>query len=184
MKSDGSYYIWNKLNCLKNLIALALYLLLLANVFPANAATILPGDTAVLGGGTALLQQRTLPNATHQNLNRGDKRRSFIDRLKLRLVQKTLLRKLASEKGEPTARQKRQGKASMILGISSVVGLFIPVVNILAIPAAIVAIVLGAISLKGNSNSQGIVGLVTGSATILLLIIAIIVLAAILGNGF
>ena len=158
--------------------------MLLANVFPANAAIVIPGDTAALHGGTGLLQQRTTPDAAYPNLNGGDKKRSFVEGLKLRLVQKTLLRKLAAEKGEPTARQKRQGKASMILGISSIVGLIIPVVNILAIPAAIVAIVLGAISLKGNSNSQGIVGLVTGSVTILLVIVAIIILAAIFSNGF
>jgi hypothetical protein len=48
----------------------------------------------------------------------------------------------------------------------------------LCIPAAILAIVFGAKSLKGNSNAKGIVGIVTGGVTLLLLVIAIIVVLA------
>ncbi|MEJ7912009.1 MAG: hypothetical protein WKF70_02555 [Chitinophagaceae bacterium] len=168
---------------MKNLTGFILLLLVLTSVSPANAAIVIPGDSAVARVSNASLKVIT-PNYTLQNVNRSAKKSSFVERLKLRLIQKTLLRKLVSERGEPTDRQKRQGKASMILGISSIVALVIPGVNLLAIPAAIVAIVLGAISLKGNSNSQGIVGLVTGSVTVLLFILFIIVVLTILGNGF
>ena len=45
-------------------------------------------------------------------------------------------------------------------------------------PAAIIAVIFGAKSLKGNSNTQGIVGVVTGGVTLLLIIVAIIVVLA------
>ena len=77
-----------------------------------------------------------------------------------------------------TERQKRQGKWSMILGLGSIVLLMIPYVNLIAIPAAITALVLGIKSIEGNSNTQGIIGIIAGGLTLALLIIAIALLAA------
>jgi hypothetical protein len=107
---------------------------------------------------------------------------SLIEKLRFKLIQKQIKKQYFAEDGEPTARQRKQGKLSMILGISSVVGLFIPYVNILALPAAITALVLGLKSIKGNSNTRGIVGVITGAVTLLLFIIAIIVVAAFLSS--
>lgn len=83
---------------------------------------------------------------------------------------------------EPTEHQKKQANWSMILGITSIVLLFIPYLALLALPAAVAAIILGIVSLKGNSNTKGIIGLATGGTTILLFIIALVVIAAFLSS--
>jgi uncharacterized membrane protein HdeD (DUF308 family) len=98
----------------------------------------------------------------------------------LKLAQK-ILKKYSDD--EMTARQRKQGRISMILGILGLAFLFIslsPVLGflgILAIPSAILAIVFGSRSLKGNSNSEGIIGVITGGITIALFIIVVIVVA-------
>jgi hypothetical protein len=46
-------------------------------------------------------------------------------------------------------------------------------VSILSIAAAILAIIFGKSSLKGNSNSKGIIGIVTGGVTLAVILIAI-----------
>lgn len=104
---------------------------------------------------------------------------TFFQKIKLKIAL-VVLRKL--DKGEITEKQKKQGEISMILGISSIVILLLsgvlPFIGLLCIPAAILAVIFGAKSLKGNSNTKGIVGVVTGGVTLLLLLIAIIVVLA------
>jgi hypothetical protein len=85
------------------------------------------------------------------------------------------------EKGEMTEKQRRQSIVSMILGICSLVFLFLPGIAILSIPAAILAVIFGIMSLKGNSNAKGIVGIVTGGLVLLLLLV---VLAWVAAMGF
>jgi hypothetical protein len=83
--------------------------------------------------------------------------------------------------GEITSRQRKQGRISMIPGMPGLAFLFIslsPVPGfpgILAIPSATFAIVFGSKSLKGNSNSGGMVGVITGGIAIALFIIVVIV---------
>jgi hypothetical protein len=74
-------------------------------------------------------------------------------------------------------RQRKQGNLSLILGIAAVVFLFIPVLGILSPGLAIAAIVLGIMSLKGNSNTAGIVGIICGGTVIFLFLLAVAVLA-------
>lgn len=111
-----------------------------------------------------------------------DRKLPLVQRLKLKVIKSRYFKALLIDKGEPTEKQKKQGKAAMILGIASIPLLFVPYVGILAIPAAIVAIVLGAKSVKGNSNTQGIVGIVTGAVSLFLLVLAIIYVAALFGR--
>jgi hypothetical protein len=75
-----------------------------------------------------------------------------------------------------SGKQNTQATLSMILGILSIVLLLTPL-GIIAIPAAITGLVLGLISLKGNSNTKSIVGVITSSVTLLLILIAIILVA-------
>lgn len=75
-----------------------------------------------------------------------------------------------------SGKQNTQATVSMILGILSILLLLTPI-GILSIPAAIVGLVLGLISLKGNSNTKGIVGVITSSVTLLLILLAIILIA-------
>jgi len=68
------------------------------------------------------------------------------------------------------------------LGISSIVLLLISSIaiigflGILSVPAAVLALVFGIKSLNGNSNTKGIIGVVTGGVTIGLILIALIFL--------
>ena len=104
------------------------------------------------------------------------KKLTLLDKAKLVLL-KWKLSKL-SDDVEMTEKQKKQATASMILGIASFGLMFIPYVGIISIPAAILAIIFGAKSLKGNSNTKGIIGIAFGSATIVVILLAIIIVAS------
>lgn len=107
-----------------------------------------------------------------------------LQRLRWKLLQNKLVLKILKLGDEPmTERQRKQAKWSLTLGIASLALLFIPAIGILAIPAGVLAIIFGAKSLKGNSNSKGIIGIVLGGLTVLLFLIAIALLAAFLAGG-
>ena len=106
------------------------------------------------------------------------KKLTLLEKIQLKILQKKL-KKYDDE--EITTKQKKQATWSMILGILSIVLLFIPGIGLLAIPAAILAIIFGVQSIKGNSNAKGIVGIVTGSVTLFLILLAIAFIAAFLG---
>lgn len=110
------------------------------------------------------------------------KKLTFFQKIKLKIAQ-AALRKFS---GELTEKQKKQAETSMILGIGSIVILLLsgvlPFAGLLCIPAAILAIVFGAQSLKGNSNTKGIVGVVTGGITLAIIVLAIIILTAIIAS--
>lgn len=87
------------------------------------------------------------------------------------------------------AAQQPKGLAitAMILGIAGIVLAWIPGVNWLALPAAIVGLILGIIALKkGQPRGMALTGIILGAIAIVLAIIAIIVFAslaaAILGS--
>lgn len=102
------------------------------------------------------------------------KKLRFKDRIAYRVLQWKLRKKGHEVIDE---RQRKQGNLSLLFGIASVVFLFIPVLGILAPGLAIAAIVLGIMSLKGNSNTAGIVGIICGGTVIFLFLLAIAVLA-------
>lgn len=84
--------------------------------------------------------------------------------------------------GELTEKQKRLGKWSLILGLGSIVFLVIPTIGLLAIPAAITGLILGIKSVQGNSNTNGLIGIIASALTLLLFIIAIVLVAAFLAG--
>lgn len=106
------------------------------------------------------------------------KKLTLFQKIKLKIAQ-VALRKMD---GELTEKQQKQAQTSLILGIGSLLLLLlsgaVAVFGLLSIPAAILAIVFGAKSLKGNSNAKGIVGVVTGGVTILIIILAVIIVLA------
>ena len=75
-----------------------------------------------------------------------------------------------------TEKQQKQATLSMIFGLTGLAFIFIPYAILLSIPLAIAAIILGFKSLKGNSNTKGIIGVVAGFTIPLFLIIALIVI--------
>lgn len=107
------------------------------------------------------------------------KKLTFFQKVKLKIAQK-LLTKLDEDR--MTDQQKKQAQASMILGIGSLLLLLlsgaVSFFGLLCIPAAILAVIFGTKSLRGNSNAKGIIGVVTGGVSILLIVLAIIIVAA------
>jgi hypothetical protein len=157
----------------------ALFILLICLLLNSVHASVTPGDSTAAKSFTSKVLLNTLLTSNPAEIQRlTGKKLNFIERISLKLFQKKLLKQAAAENGEPTEKQKKQGKLSMMFGIPSLVFLFIPYLNILAIPGAIAALVLGLKSIKGNSNTQGMIGVITGSATLFLVVIAIILVAA------
>ena len=157
-----------------------LFLVLITSFYckPVNAS-VSPGDSIITNPKTPGVSLNKLLTSTPSEIQRlTGKKLNFVERIQLKLFQKKLLKHSPEENGEPTAKQRKQGKISMILGISSIALLLIPYIGILSIPAAIAALVLGIKSLKGNSNTQGIVGLITGSVTLFIILIAILIVAS------
>jgi uncharacterized Tic20 family protein len=103
------------------------------------------------------------------------KKLRFKDRIAYRVLRWKLRKKGHEVINE---RQRRQGNLSLIFGIASVVFLFIPVLGILSPGLAIAAIVLGIMSLKGNSNTAGIIGIICGGTTLFLFLLAVALLAS------
>ncbi len=110
------------------------------------------------------------------------KKLSLKERIGLKLFQLTG-RSHVMTHGEPTEKQAKYGKLSLILGLSSVVMLVLPIVNLFAVPAAIVGLVFGVKSLKGNNNTNGILGVVFSGLTLFLLLLFIILLMIIFSSG-
>jgi hypothetical protein len=109
---------------------------------------------------------------------RTGKKLKFKERIAYRVLQ-WKLRKHFREQDEPTAKQLKQGNLSLVFGIAAIVFLFIPVVGILSLGFAIAGLVLGIKSLKGNSNTTGLIGLILSGLVLFLFLLAVIVLTSI-----
>jgi hypothetical protein len=106
-------------------------------------------------------------------------------KLKLKLAQ-TILKKYTE--GELTATQKKQANASAILGISSMLLLLLAptplaLLALMAIPAALMAVILGTKSRKGNSNVKGLFGAVTGAITLSVVVIFCVLIVLMYTGG-
>lgn len=166
-------------------LLLLLSLALLLEVAPVGGAsklntekdaTVAPARWGVVThrSATGSIRYITLPGNRAITRNGPDLKHKIISRLISRKIIKLL-----RTRGEPTARQQRLGKLSLIFGAAAFGVALIPFVNVLSVPAAVTAIVLGIISLKGNSNTNGIIGLSLGGLffVLLFLLIAILILA-------
>lgn len=168
---------FEKTYCLKYLF----FLLLSTNFLVSSAAIVLPGDSiSIKPPSQQYFSKATKAAVTVPTLGL-KKKNHFFQKIRNRIAQQKWASSFASDRGEPTEKQKKLGKLSMIFGISSFALLFIPYVGILSIPAAIAALVLGLKSIKGNSNTQGLIGVITGSAVLFIIAIAIVV---ILSGGY
>ena len=92
--------------------------------------------------------------------------------------------KWSIEDGQPTPKQLKQGRLSLIFGASAIVLAFIPVVGIVSIPLAVAGLVLGIKSLKGNSNTPGILGVVFSSLILFIIVLAVIIVGIALAGGY
>jgi hypothetical protein len=91
------------------------------------------------------------------------------------------------EEGEPTEKQLKQGRLSMIFGLGGaflfMAAFIVPPVVFLSLPLGIAALIIGLKSAKGNGNTQAIIGIVAGSTVILVWLLMIIAIAAIISSG-
>ena len=110
----------------------------------------------------------------------------------MRLMLKSgILKKLAAI-DEPTERQKKLGRLSLIFASIAVVLLLIPYVSlalpaaigVLTVPAAIAGLVLGIKSVRGNTNIPGLLGLIISGSLLVLMILAVIFLALFFSAGW
>lgn len=77
--------------------------------------------------------------------------------------------------GYPQPEEKGLAIASMVLGIVGIVFAWIPGVNWLALPAAIVGLILGIVALrKGQPRGMALTGIILGAIAVLFAIVAIV----------
>ncbi len=139
-------------------------------------AAVSPGAVHSPTSGFAKIKAKDLEKITGKKL-------TLLQKIEFKFLQKKL-KKFSGE--EMTGQQRKQAKASMFLGIGSLLLLLfssaLSAISLLCIPAAILAIIFGAKSLKGNSNAQGIVGIVTGGVTLVFIILAVVLIALIFAS--
>lgn len=106
---------------------------------------------------------------------------SLKDKIAFKLLKWKLKRDLrhAPEQGG-TGKFEKMARMSMVFGVAAFVLAFLPFGSFLAIPAALLAIILGAVSLKKvEKKTNSIIGIVLGSSFLILLLIAIAVFVSI-----
>ena len=88
------------------------------------------------------------------------------------------------KEGEPTPRQLKQGNIAVTLGGIGIGILFLAMVGVnigafalLSIPLGIGALIFGIKSSKGNGNTMGILGIVSGAAITFIWLLAVVALA-------
>lgn len=146
-----------------------------------------PSSKAIASAGSPVVEKIDFTTITPKQIEKlTGKKLTFFQKVKLRILQKAIKK---YKNSDITDQQKKQANISMILGISSIVLLLVSSIavigflGILSIPAAILALVFGIKSLNGNSNTKGIIGVITGGVTIGLILIALI-LILIFFSGF
>ncbi len=83
--------------------------------------------------------------------------------------------------GEPTEKQKKFAIVSLVFGAASILPFILlpPPFTVVALPLAIVGLIYGKKSVKGNTTTAGVLGLVFSLLT--LLVFALLTLAVIIG---
>ncbi len=108
------------------------------------------------------------------------------NRLAFKMIQKKMARKVRKGKLDKTAKfssvanpANRRGRLSLILSCGGFILLFIPVVGIIGLLAALVGFGIGLSGLKKDEdNTMAIVGTVVGGVVLLLFLVALIWIAA------
>jgi hypothetical protein len=152
-------------------------------------------------GVPAILQRGKINNinlsqfqpAAHVNItspeSRVKRRGALKQRLMVGLLKYKFVRKIIGI-DEPTPKQRKLGRLSLIFGVAAILLVVIPYAA-LAIPAAfavasfplaVAGLILGIKSIKGNTNTMGLIGLILSGAFLLLLILSVLLLAVFFSN--
>ena len=102
-----------------------------------------------------------------------------------KIFQKVVVKRIKKKNWnhEDLNKKRRQGRFSMVLGIASVVLLTIPAGLWFALPAALGGLIFGIKSVNGNSNVEGIIGLVSSGVTLSVFLIVGLVSLIVVLNG-
>src|SRR5215831_3020383 len=155
---------------MKSKILLFLSILFFSSSVPALASSVPVSPSVNPAYSQKALETIIMKLSPRQFEKLTGKKLRFKDRIAYRIMQWKLRHQQHEAINE---RQRKQGKLSLIFGIGSLVLLFIPPLGIVALCSAAVALVLGILSLKGNSNTAGIIGLVIGATVLVLFVIAL-----------
>lgn len=151
-------YIWQNLQLVKILTSILLLLFLF--FFDAAYSAVTPHPLPTSKSQLQKFYINTIEQQTGRKLG-------FLEKLQAKL----LIKRMHKLKAAITDKQEKQAQLSMIMGIVSLLLLSlvftsVGIVALLSIPAAIIALVLGLKSRKGNSNQKGLIGIITGGITL------------------
>lgn len=115
------------------------------------------------------------------------KKMSFKDKVRFGIAKLSHKLLPGFEDGVPTAKQIKQGRLSLIFGLSGVflflMGFILPAIVFLSLPLGIAALVLGIKSARGNGNTQAVIGIISGAALIFIWLLLAIIIAVFISTG-
>jgi hypothetical protein len=146
-----------------------------------SKAAVVPSQSPAPGVITQKVFLKNMENALGRKLTFREKLA-----LKVSMVRSRFFMKNA---GEPTPQQLKQGKIAAILGGSALLIFLIAgaatslgAVILLTLPLGIAALILGIKSSRGNGNTLGLIGLITGAVVTFFWLLAAIVIAVFLST--
>jgi len=104
------------------------------------------------------------------------KKKALAVRTGIRFLKQQLLSS-RSVTGQPTDKQRRNGKISLILSLLAFASLINPFVITIGMLLAFTALVLGIHSVKGNKNTAGILGVIFSGLYLSVLVVALVIIA-------
>lgn len=163
----------------KFFISIFLFSLLFISAESSTAGVPTPKDSAVSVQSTVNAIQLLKSMNKKQVQTLVGRRLNFKEKVGLFILKRTKDSKLYLADDGPV--RSKKGKAALILGISAFVLAFIPVIGILSIPAAILAIIFGSQASKANkADAQGKTGMILGIIFLGLLVLLVLAVLAFL----
>ena len=152
----------------------AICLLLLT--LPAPASTTPEISKPVPPPASTITIQDIIKLSPRQFEQKTGKKLRFKEKIAYKILKWKLKKNLRKE-GEPSERQKKLGVLSLIFGsVALLTLLFGGFLSIVAIVTAIAGLILGLKSLKGNSNTAGLLGIIFSSGVLFFVILVIVAL--------
>lgn len=161
---------------MKKLLLLIFPLLIISNAFAFISPSI--HSTADNSGNKTVIE-KILSLTPKQFEQLTGKHLTLKEKIAVKLLKWKFKKQEKRNFAEGDGKYEKMARASMIFGIASLICLFIPYAVFISIPAAILAIVLGSVSIKkAGKTTNSILGIVFGSVTLALILLAFIIVAA------
>lgn len=104
------------------------------------------------------------------------KKFSLVEKIAVQLLQRKLKKQITL--GQDPEKLRKMGTLSLLLGVTSILVLFLPYGIIASIALSIAGLVLGIKATKGGKNINAILGIIFSSVTLAFILLAIVVLAS------